>query len=104
MATEQEHFFYVLLCHDQTFYGGYTIDLTRRLAEHNAGTGAKYTRLEKRRPLQMIYGEKFATRSAAMKAEAAFKKLTRKKKEIFLATHQATNVLKKNKKSVQKSE
>lgn len=38
MATDQ--FFYVLLCNDQSFYGGYTTDLSRRLLEHNTGTGA----------------------------------------------------------------
>lgn len=88
-----EHFFYVLLCRDQTFYGGYTTDLTRRLKQHNAGTGAKYTKLKKRRPLSMIHAEKFATRSEALKAEAAFKKLTRPKKEDYLQTNAAKNVL-----------
>ena len=42
------HYFYVLLCHDNTFYGGYTTDLARRLKEHNDGVGAKYTRLKKK--------------------------------------------------------
>ncbi len=45
-----EHYFYVLACKDGTFYGGYTTDLSRRLAEHNHGTGAKYTRLQKGAP------------------------------------------------------
>ncbi len=46
-----EHYFYVLFCKDQTFYGGYTTDLSRRLEEHNNGTGAKYTRLQKKEDL-----------------------------------------------------
>lgn len=83
-STEQ-HFFYVLKCRDNTFYAGYTIDLERRLLEHNEGIGAKYTRLEKRRPLQMIHFESFDTRSDAMKQEYAFKQLTRKQKERYLA-------------------
>lgn len=46
----------------------------------------QYTRLAKRRPVKMIHTEKFETRSAATKAEAAFKKLTRKQKEQYLKT------------------
>lgn len=84
MAESKEHFFYVLLCLDNTFYAGYTTDLDRRLKEHNNGTGAKYTRLPKRRPAKMVYHEKFATRSEATKAEYAFKQLTRKQKENYL--------------------
>ncbi len=82
MATD--HYFYVLLCSDQSFYGGYTTELARRLKEHNAGTGAKYTHPKSRRPVQMIHAERFATRSEATKAEAAFKKLPRKQKEHYL--------------------
>ena len=81
------HYFYVLLCKDGTFYGGYTTDLARRLNEHNQGIGAKYTKLSKRRPLQMIHAECFATRSEAQKAEYAFKQLTRRQKETYLRTH-----------------
>ncbi|BBM18997.1 MULTISPECIES: GIY-YIG nuclease family protein [Enterococcus] len=91
MATEQ--FFYVLLCKDHSFYGGYTTDLARRLTEHNEGTGAKYTHPQSRRPVQMIHAEKFSTRSEATKAESAFKKLPRKQKERYLAENQAKNVL-----------
>ncbi|WP_297077311.1 GIY-YIG nuclease family protein [uncultured Enterococcus sp.] len=78
------HYFYVLECQDHSFYAGYTIDPKRRLTEHNDGRGAKYTRLPSRRPLQMIHLESFDTRSLAMKAEAAFKKLSRKQKEQYL--------------------
>lgn len=78
------HYFYVLLCHDNTLYAGYTIDPARRLQEHNDGSGAKYTRVAKRRPVTMIHQECFSSRSDAMKAEAAFKKLTRKQKEAYL--------------------
>lgn len=84
MASEK-HYFYVLHCKDNTYYAGYTIDLKRRLEEHNSGNGAKYTRLPKRRPAKMIHSECFATRSEAMKAEYAFKQLTRKQKEAYLS-------------------
>jgi len=86
MAKTKEHFFYVLHCKDGTYYGGYTTDLERRLKEHNDGNGAKYTRLEKRRPVKMIHHELFHTRSEATKAEYAFKQLTRKQKEKYLST------------------
>lgn len=88
-----EFFFYVLLCRDNTFYGGYTTDLTRRLAEHNSGKGAKYTHPASRRPAKMLHAERFTTRSAAMKAEAAFKKLNRPQKERYLLGAQTKNVL-----------
>ena len=78
------HFFYVLQCKDNTFYGGYTTDLARRLAEHNKGIGAKYTHPQSRRPLKMIHAESFFTRSEATSAEAAFKRLSRKQKEAYL--------------------
>jgi putative endonuclease len=88
MADETYHYFYVLLCKDGTFYGGYTTEPERRLKEHNQGVGAKYTRLPSRRPAKMIYTEKFSTRSAATKAEYAFKKLSRQQKEQYLKVHQ----------------
>ena len=88
--ADKTHYFYVLLCRDQTFYGGYTTEPARRLAEHNQGTGAKYTRIAKRLPAQMIYQEAFATKSAAMKAEYAFKQLNRKAKETFLSTQKSS--------------
>ncbi len=87
-----EHYFYVLHCKDASFYGGYTTDLKRRLAEHNAGSGAKYTHPASRRPLTMIHAEAFATRSAATKAEAAFKKLSRQQKECYLAANNEKNL------------
>lgn len=78
------HYFYVLQCADNTFYAGYTTDIVRREKEHNSTTkGAKYTRF--RQPVTVIYYEAHTTRQHATKAEAAFKKLTRKEKEVFIA-------------------
>ncbi|WP_239256371.1 GIY-YIG nuclease family protein [Listeria ilorinensis] len=82
MAKANDHYFYVLLCADGTYYGGYTTDVLRREREHNDGIRCKYTKT--RRPVKMIHFEKFATRSEATKAEAAFKKLTRVKKDHYL--------------------
>ncbi|MGM0215502.1 GIY-YIG nuclease family protein [Enterococcus sp. AZ109] len=87
------HYFYVLSCRDNSYYGGYTVDLTRRLSEHNSGKGAKYTHPAKRRPVAMIHAEMFNTRSDAMKAEAAFKRLPRFQKDKYLKEHHKKSVL-----------
>ncbi|WP_071458795.1 GIY-YIG nuclease family protein [Bacillus massilinigeriensis] len=80
--AEQKHYFYVLLCRDRSLYAGYTNDLPRRLKLHNEGKGAKYTR--GRGPVTLLYSKEYEDKSEAMKAEYAFKQLTRKKKEDFL--------------------
>jgi len=77
-------YFYVLYCKDHTLYGGYTTDLNRREKEHNNGVGAKYTKPRRRRPVKMIYAEKYESRSLATKAEFRFKKQARKEKESYL--------------------
>lgn len=79
---DKSHYFYVLECADGSFYGGYARNVKERLALHNSGKGAKYTR--SRLPVKLIYFEEFATKSDAMRAEYRFKQLTRKKKEAFL--------------------
>ncbi|MCE4051835.1 MULTISPECIES: GIY-YIG nuclease family protein [Bacillaceae] len=76
------HYFYVLLCRDNTYYAGYTNNLEKRIKTHNEGKGAKYTRA--RRPVQLIYKEVFADKSQALKAEYAFKQLSRKEKESYM--------------------
>jgi putative endonuclease len=77
-----DHFFYVLTCHDGSLYGGYTNNLERRVKLHNEGKGAKYTR--GRGPVQLTYFKKYETKAEAMRAEYDFKRLTRKKKLEFL--------------------
>ena len=91
-----ESYFYVLWCKDNTLYAGYTTDLKRREQEHNEGIGAKYTRVKHRRPLKMIYAETFETKSYAMRAEAAFKKLKRPQKEKYLQKNDVIFPLSKN--------
>ncbi|MDL0437292.1 MULTISPECIES: GIY-YIG nuclease family protein [unclassified Niallia] len=76
------HYFYVLLCRDNTYYAGYTNNLEKRIKTHNEGKGAKYTRA--RRPVQLIYKEVFTDKSQALKAEYAFKQLSRKEKESYM--------------------
>lgn len=69
---------YILLCKDQSLYTGYTTDLSRRLLQHELGTGAKYTR--GRGPFQVLFHEEFAEKSLAMKRESEIKKLTKSQK------------------------
>lgn len=66
---------YILRCADGTLYTGCTNDLSRRLAAHNAGKGAKYTR--SRRPVELVYREEVPDKSAALRREAAIKGLRR---------------------------
>lgn len=74
---------YILRCADGTLYTGSTNDLDRRLAAHNAGRGAKYTRA--RRPVALVYREAAADKSAALQREAALKKLARAAKLRLIA-------------------
>lgn len=69
---------YLLRCADGTLYYGWTNDLEKRVAAHNAGAGAKYTKA--RRPVELAYCETFATKQEAMRREAEIKRLTRQEK------------------------
>ena len=71
-------FCYLLRCADDTLYCGITNNLSKRLAAHNAGTAAKYTRT--RTPVELVFSETCADRSVASKRELAIKRLTREKK------------------------
>lgn len=76
--TEEKAYVYILKCSDGTLYTGWTNNLDRRLAAHNAGTASKYTR--SKRPVEMVWHEQYADKSAALKREAEIKKLPREKK------------------------
>lgn len=84
--AKEKYYFYVLLCRDGSFYGGFTNDLAKRLAAHNSGKGAKYTKT--RRPVKMIYHEEFEDKRLALKREYWFKHHSRQWKEQFLREHQ----------------
>ncbi len=75
---------YILKCADNTLYTGITNDLDARVAAHESGLGAKYTK--GRGPFKVVYKEACAGRSAASKREIAIKKLSRAEKEQ-LARH-----------------
>jgi putative endonuclease len=73
------HYVYVLRCADDSLYTGYTTDPERRVAEHDDGAGAKYTR--GRTPVDLVHLEEYDTRSSAMAREHDIKQLSRGEKE-----------------------
>ena len=77
------YYVYILRCADNTLYTGSTTDVARRAAVHNSGRGAKYTR--SRRPVKVAYWESCPDRSAALRREAAIKRLSRAEKEALIS-------------------
>ena len=75
---------YILRCADGTLYTGWTNDIEKRLAAHNAGKGAKYTK--PRLPVELVYFETHATKEEAMSREYEIKQLTRTQKEMLIAS------------------
>lgn len=74
---------YILKCADKTLYTGITMDLKRRVDEHNKSElGAKYTK--GRRPVKLIFSQKFKNRSLASKEEARIKKLKKIEKLVLI--------------------
>ena len=71
-------FVYVLLCSDGSLYTGSTNNLEKRLLDHQNGRGGRYTRSHK--PIRMVYFEKLATKSTALKREIEIKSWKRETK------------------------
>ena len=69
---------YIVKCRDATLYTGWTTDLDGRVNAHNTGKGAKYTKT--RRPVELVYFERFETKQGAMRREWEIKQLSRKDK------------------------
>jgi len=74
---------YIVECADGSYYTGWTTDPARREKQHNAGNGARYTRM--RRPVKLVYVEEQLDRTAAMKREVAIKRLSRQKKAQLIS-------------------
>ena len=74
----------MLRCRDGSLYTGITNDLPKRLARHNAGTASAYTRL--RRPVRLVFQESLPDRSAALRREAAVRRLSRVEKLALVRT------------------
>ncbi len=77
---------YILRCKDNSLYTGITIDIERRLVEHNGDNrlGSRYTRA--RRPVTLVYQEKVTTRSQASRREAEIKQLSKADKELLIVS------------------
>jgi putative endonuclease len=69
---------YIVECADGTYYTGWAIDPEKRVAMHNKGRGARYTRT--RVPVKLVYVEEVPDRKSAMKREIAIKRLKREGK------------------------
>ena len=78
---------YILRCADGSLYTGITNDLARRLAAHLAGKGGAYTRA--RLPVRVAYTERRRDRGAALRREAAIKRLTRREKVALIRRQRA---------------
>ena len=76
------YYAYLARCNDNSIYAGYTSDLEKREEAHNQGKGAHYTRT--RRPVHILYSEKFQNRGEAQKREYQFKQLPKKAKEKLI--------------------
>ena len=77
------YFIYLLRCTDNSLYCGQTKDLQRRVEEHNSiNSKSKYTRT--RRPIRLVYFEKYKTVNEALKREFEIKKMTKAKKEMLI--------------------
>jgi putative endonuclease len=74
---------YLLRCRDGSLYAGATNDLARRLTRHASGRGSRYTR--SRLPVVLVYEESVSGRSAALRREAAIKRLDRAAKLALVA-------------------
>ena len=81
---------YMVRCADNSLYTGWTVDLEKRVAAHNSGQGAKYTK--SRRPVVLVYYEVFENRQDAMRREYAIKQLTKKEKESLAACHSLSSM------------
>jgi len=80
---------YILECSDGTYYTGWTTDPQRRVAVHNKGRGAKYTKM--RLPVTLVYVEEQPDRRSAMKREIAIKRLGRAGKEKLAGKRKREN-------------
>jgi putative endonuclease len=83
------HFCYIVECADGTYYTGWAIDPERRVAVHNKGRGARYTRT--RLPVKLVYVEEQPDLKTAMKREIAIKKMERRRKIKLISDSKYVN-------------
>ncbi len=80
---------YILECSDGTYYTGWTNQIEKRVKDHNAGKGAKYTK--SRLPVKLVYLEESTTKEEAMRREYAIKQLSRQEKEELIKKAEPEN-------------
>ena len=80
--TRRRTYLYIAKCCDGSYYTGIAADVQKRLKQHNAGKGAKYT--QGRRPVELVYSEVCVSRSAALKREYQIKQWKRVQKEKLI--------------------
>jgi len=83
---------YIVECADGTYYTGWAIDPEKRVAMHNKGRGARYTRT--RCPVKLVYVEELPDRTSAMKREIAIKKLKRDGKNRLISEEHKKYIVK----------
>lgn len=89
---ERDWFVYVVCCADDTLYAGITTDAAARVAKHNQGRGAKYTRT--RRPVELVYVEAAGGRGAALAREHEIKRMSAgEKRSLVASASNAVNAL-----------
>ncbi|KPV42938.1 GIY-YIG nuclease family protein [Alicyclobacillus ferrooxydans] len=76
------HYVYVVECADGSLYTGWTTDVDKRIAAHNTGRGAKYTR--SRRPVALKLVESYEDKSQALKREVEIKRMQRREKQRLI--------------------
>jgi predicted GIY-YIG superfamily endonuclease/nucleoid DNA-binding protein len=92
-------FVYMLRCSDNSLYCGTTTDPTRRVDEHNAGTGARYTR--SRLPIRLVWFAQTQNKSDAFKEEFRIKRLHKAEKELLVTSQRSNEAIRL---SVEKSQ
>lgn len=75
---------YLVRCSDGTLYCGISNDVLKRVAKHNSGKGARYTKT--RRPVVLVYQEKIGTMGQALRRERQIKRMPKKRKEFLCQT------------------
>jgi putative endonuclease len=79
LCASEKFFCYIVECADGTYYTGWSTDLERRVRQHNAGGGARYTR--SRLPVRLVYVEECPDRASAMRREIRIKRMGREAKD-----------------------
>ena len=86
----RSYYCYIVECADGTFYTGWTVDPERRVATHNKGRGARYTRT--RGPVKLVYVEELPDRKSAMQREIAIKRMKREGKNKLIRAERSGEV------------